>query len=183
MTARTSTSQQTEDTTQPDRATQARMIPAGSAVMSVVVRVAGIVPARLDLTHVGTPEQQLGLSVGTVLVYLRSALTARAVAQGWGKAAVQARSLAPAIAGRRPLVVGPSTVGVIVQLAGTPQIVSSLAPAHRGPDAAQVLRIPVGPVVWEVCDTNAYTSLLRAWRQAARLLEGNPTELDDEELM
>lgn len=179
MTARTSTSHSTEDTTQPDRAAQARMIPAGSAVMSVVVRVAGIVPARLDLTHVGTPEQQLGLSVGTVLVYLRSALTARAVAQGWGKAAVLARSLSPAIAGRRPLMVGPWTVGVIAQLAGgMPQIVSSLVPAHRGPEAVQVLRIPVGPVV---CDTNAYTSLLRAWRQAALLLEGNPIEFDDDE--
>ena len=170
MTARTSTSRRTEDTTQPDRAVQARMVPAGSAVMSVVVRVAGIVPARLDLSHVGTPEQQLGLSVGTVLVYLRSQLTAGAVAQGWGKAAVLARSLSPAIAGRRPLVVGPSTVGVIVQLAGMPQMVSSLAPAHGGPDAVQVLRIPVGPVVWEVCDTTAYSSLLRAWRQAAGLL-------------
>ena len=72
MTARTSTSRRTEDTTQPDRATQVRVVPAGSAVMSVVVRVAGIVPARLDLSHVGTPEQQLGFSVGTVLVYLNS---------------------------------------------------------------------------------------------------------------
>lgn len=92
-----------------------------------------------------------------------------------------ARSLAPALAGRRPLTVGPSTVGVIAQLAGAmPQMVSSLVPAHRGPDAAQVLRIPVGPVVWEVCDTTAYTSMLRAWRQAALLLEGNLTELDDD---
>jgi hypothetical protein len=182
MTVRTSTNAQTEDTTQPDRAAQARMIPAGSAVMSVVVRVAGIVPARLDLTHVGTPEQQLGLSVGTVLVYLRSALTARAVAQGWGNAVVQARSLSPAIAGRRPLVVGPSTVGVIAQLAGgMPQIVSSLLPAHRGPDAVQVLRILVGPVVWEVCDTNAYTSLLRAWRQAGGVALQQLREFDDDE--
>ncbi|MEK6438971.1 hypothetical protein [Pseudonocardia sp. T1-2H] len=30
-----------------------------------MVQVAGIVPARLDLSHVGTPEQQLGLSLGT----------------------------------------------------------------------------------------------------------------------
>lgn len=47
--------------------------------MAVVVRVAGVVPARLDLTHVGTPEQQLGLSLGTVLVYLWSGVTARAL--------------------------------------------------------------------------------------------------------
>jgi hypothetical protein len=31
----------------------------------------------------------------------------------------------------------------------------------------------------EICDANAYTSLLRAWRQAAKLIEDNPTEYDD----
>ena len=178
MSARTSTSA-TEQTTQPAAATQPRMIPSGSAVMSVVVRVAGIVPTRLDLTHVGTPEQQLGLSLGTVLVYLRSGITARAVAEQWRKAAILARSLTPAVAGRRPLVVGPSPVGVLVQLAGVPQVTSTLAPAHRGPDAPSVLRVPVGPLVWEVCDATAYTSLLRAWRQAARLLGDNPTDEED----
>jgi hypothetical protein len=35
--------------------------------MGVVVRAAGIVPVRLDLTHAGTAEQQLGMSLGTVL--------------------------------------------------------------------------------------------------------------------
>jgi hypothetical protein len=43
------------------------MIPASSAVMSVVVEVAGSVPVRLDLAHIGTPEQQLGMSLGTVM--------------------------------------------------------------------------------------------------------------------
>ena len=56
---------------------------------------------------------------------------------------------------------------------------STLAPAHRGPDAPSVLRVPVGPLVWEVCDATAYTSLLRAWRQAARLLGDNPTDEED----
>ena len=51
MTAHTSTSPVTNDTTPAGRAARARMVPAGSAVMSVVVRVAGIVPARLDLSH------------------------------------------------------------------------------------------------------------------------------------
>lgn len=51
---------------QATRTAQARMIPTGSVVTNVVVRVAGVVPARLDLAHVGTAEQQLGLSLGTV---------------------------------------------------------------------------------------------------------------------
>lgn len=180
MTAHTSTGRDTAHTTAP---AQGRMIPVGSAVMSVVVRVAGNVPARLDLTHVGTPEQKLGMSVGTVLLYLRSGHTARAIAQAWSQAATHARSLSPAVAGRRPLMVGPSTAGVLVQLAGLPHITSALVPAHRGPGAPNVLQVPVGPLVWEVCDTTAYTSLLRAWRQAARLLEDNPTEDDDEDVL
>ncbi|GEL24778.1 hypothetical protein PSU4_37320 [Pseudonocardia sulfidoxydans NBRC 16205] len=42
-----------------------------------------------------------------------------------------------------------------------------------------MLRIVTGPVTWEITDATAYTAMLRAWRQAARLLGDNPTE-DDE---
>lgn len=83
-----------------------------------------------------------------------------------------ARSLSPAVAGRRPLLIGPSTVGALVQVAGIPEVTSNLVAGA----ALQVLHIQVGPVTWELCDANAYTSLLRVWRQAARLIEDNPTE-------
>jgi hypothetical protein len=181
MTARTRpiTSLTDSDGAAAGRAARARVIPASAAVMAVVVRVAGVVPARLDLSHVGTAEQQLGLSIGTVLVYVHSEITARAVAEGWGKAVVLARSLSPAVAGRRPLVVGPSTVAAMVRMAGVPRVTAALAPAHLGPDAPTILRVQVGPVTWEVCDATAYTSLLRAWRQAARLLEDNLTDDED----
>lgn len=176
MTARTSRRTTTENTVPSPLPVQGRMIPAGAAVTNIVVRVAGIVPARMDLTHIGTPEQRLGLTAGMLLIYLRSAVTARSVAEGWGRAAVLARSLSHAIAGRRPLMIGPSTVGALVQLAGAPEVTSTLVPG----DAGQLLQIQAGPVTWELCDANAYASLLRAWRQAARLLENNPTEDDDE---
>lgn len=88
--------------TAADRATTARTIPSSSAVLNVVVRVAGDIPARLDLTHAGTREQQLGMSLGTVLIYLRSATTARAVAEGWRTTAMLARPLSPILTGRRP---------------------------------------------------------------------------------
>ena len=158
----------------------ARTMPTGSAVMAVVVRVAGIVPARLDLTHVGTSEQQLGLSVGTVLIYLRSGVTARAVADGWARAAVLARPLSPAVTGRRPLVIGPSAVAVMVQMAGVPQVTAEFHPARADGAIPAMLRVQVGPVTWEVCDATAYASLLRAWRQAARLL-GDDLGDDEEE--
>jgi hypothetical protein len=150
-------------------------VPSASAVLNVVVRVAGMVPVRLDLAHVGTAEQQLGLSLGTVLVYLRSGITARAVAEGWGQAAGSAQSLSPAVVGRAPLPVGPSAVAVMVQLRGVPQVTSGFLPAGAGGAVPAALGVQVGPVTWEVCDVTAYVTLLRAWRRAARLLGDNPT--------
>jgi hypothetical protein len=132
----------------------------------------------LDLAHVGTAEQQLGLSLGSVLVYLRSGITARAVAEGWGQASVSAQSLSPAVVGRRPLPVGPSTVAAMVQLGGVPQVTSAFLPGRAGGAVPAALRVQVGPVTWEVCDATAYVTLLRAWRQAARLLGDSPA--DDE---
>ncbi len=131
----------------------------------------------------GTPEQQLGLSLGTVLVYLRSALTARAIADGWRDAAVLAQALSPAVTGRRPLVVGPSTVSALVRLAGVPQVIAAAEPGRAAtatrPAVAPMVRLRVGPVTWEVCDATAYSCLLRAWRQAARLLGDHPTGDED----
>lgn len=173
MTARTSHHLRDELTTSAQRA---RVIPSSSAVMNIVVRVAGIVPVRLDLAHVGTVDQQLGLSLGTVVCYLRSGLTARCVAEEWGKASVQAQSLAPAVVGRRPLTVGPCTVAAMVQLAGAPRVTAAAQPARAGIPA--MVRVQVGPVTWEVCDATAYVSLLRAWRHAARLLGDNAAEDD-----
>jgi hypothetical protein len=109
-------------------------------VTNLVVRAAGVVPARLDLAHVGTPEQQLGLTLGAVLIYMRTGVTARAVADGWSGAAVLARSLSPAVAGRRPPVVGPTTVAAMVRLAGVPEVGAAFEPARAGGAAPARLR-------------------------------------------
>ena len=173
MPARTDRSRTVE---QPSPTTQARMITRSSVVTSLTVRAAGLVPARLDLAHVGTAEQQLGLTLGTVLIYIRAGVTARALADAWSGAAVGAQSLAPAIAGRRPLLIGPSTVGAMIRFAGLPDATWAFMPSRAGGAVPAMLRIEIGPVTWEVCDATAYTSMLRAWRQAARLLGENPTE-------
>ena len=85
----------------PSPTAQARMITTSSVVTNLTVRVAGLVPARIDLAYVGTAEQQLGLNVGAVLVYLRAVVTTRAVADEWSNTAVGAQSLASAIVGLR----------------------------------------------------------------------------------
>ncbi|MHA6781144.1 hypothetical protein ACVGOW_09125 [Pseudonocardia saturnea] len=155
---------------------QARMITSTSVVTNLTVRAAGLVPARIDLAHVGTADQQLGLTLGTVLIYLRAGVTARAVAEGWSAAAIGAQSLGPAVAGRRPLLIGPTTVTALVRFAGAPRVTSAFEPARSGSANPAMLRIETGPITWEVCDSTAYTSMLRAWRQAAKLLGDNPTE-------
>lgn len=143
-----------------------------SSVMSVGVRVAGRVPTRVDLRFAGTAEQQLGLSLGTVLVYLRTYLSARTIALGWGEAAAQARSLSPVLPERRRPVMmsGPWTVAAVVRLGGMPAVTSTLMPAQPGQALPTVLRMQVGPVTWELADAAAYTSMLTAWRNAADLL-------------
>ncbi|GAA2573340.1 hypothetical protein [Pseudonocardia hydrocarbonoxydans] len=173
MPARTDRSRSVE---QSSPTTQARLITSSSVVTNLTVRAAGLVPARIDLAHVGTAEQQLGLTLGSVLIYIRAGATARAVADGWSGAAVGAQSLAPAIAGRRPLLIGPTTVAAMIRFAGLPDVTWAFMPARAGRAVPAMLRIEVGPVNWEVCDATAYTSMLRAWRQAARLLAENPTE-------
>ena len=64
----------------------------------------------------------------------------------------------------------------MVRLAGLPEVRWAFLPSRAGGAVPAMLRIEVGPVTWEVCDATAYTSMLRAWRQAARLLGENPTE-------
>jgi len=132
------------DALEPVERRKGRMVPASSAVMNVVVQVAEIVPERLDLAHVGTPEQQLGMSLGSVLVYLRTAGTARTIADGWSRATVLARPLSPAIVGRRPLAAGPSTVAAMVQMAGVPQVTAEFEPARFGGAVPAMLRVQVG---------------------------------------
>lgn len=74
-----------KETTTRRRARDAEPVAGIAEVMSVGVRVAGRVPTRVDLRFAGTPEQMLGLSLGAVLIYLSSHLTARTVALAWAR--------------------------------------------------------------------------------------------------
>ncbi len=71
--------------------------------------------------------------------------------------------------------IDPSPVAAMVQLAGVPQVDAVAEPA-RGRRGGAGVAAKVGPVTWEVRDATIYASLLRGWRQAARLLGDNPTE-------
>lgn len=147
--------------------------PGGVAeVMTVGIRVAGRVPTRVDLHFAGTPEQQLGLSLGATLIYVSSYLTARTIALAWGQATPMARSLSPVLpTGRRPvLATGPWATSTMVRMFGTPAVDTMLMSARPGTNLPTMLRMQVGPITWELADAAAFTSLLEAWRTAADLL-------------
>ncbi|OLM28283.1 hypothetical protein Ae717Ps2_6622 [Pseudonocardia sp. Ae717_Ps2] len=149
-------------------------------VMGFSVRVAGRVPTRLDLRHAGTPDRQLGLSLGMVLVYLRTHYTARLVEQAWASAAPQAAALVPFLAGRRRgvMATGPWSVAAMVQLGGAPKLTGGLIPTRAGSELPTMLRLQVGPITWDLCDAAAYTTMLNGWRAAANLLAVDSPDLD-----
>lgn len=145
-----------------------------SAIMGMSVRVSGAVPIRVDAHHIGTPEQEVALTLGSVLVYMRSRQTAAAVVQGWRSAAVAAQCLGPA----RPLrdhraalvsVMG-SQVSALVRLGGLPTVTAAPVPRQKGTPTPTHVRIQVGPLVWQVCDWNAYERIAEGWRRGLRIL-------------
>ncbi|ALE82476.1 hypothetical protein [Pseudonocardia sp. HH130629-09] len=149
-------------------------------VMGFSVRVAGRVPVRLDLRNSGTTERQLGLSLGMVLVYLRTHYTARLVEQAWTEAAPLARSLTPFLAGRRRgvMATGPWSVAAMVQLGGAPKVIASLNETRPGAELPTMLRMQLGPITWDLCDATAYTAMLNGWRSAANLLAVDSPDLE-----
>ncbi|MDN5920059.1 MAG: hypothetical protein L0I76_33995 [Pseudonocardia sp.] len=174
---RTRTAMSTERTT--EHPAEAAEPPAGVAqVMAAGVRVAGPVPTRVDLRFAGTPEQQVGVSLGTVLVYESSYLTARTIALAWGQAAPMARSLSPVLpAARRPvLATGPWSVSMMVRMFGIPAVDTMLMGPSPGTNLPTMLRMQVGPITWELADAAAYVSLLKAWRTAADVLAPHAEE-------
>lgn len=166
--------------TSTNRAPDAEKALGVAEVMTVGVRVAGTVPTRADLRFAGTAEQMLGLSLGTVLIYLNSHVVTRTVALAWGQAAPLARSLSPTLpAGRRPvLATGPWSLTTMIRLFGAPSVDTMLMPARPGVGLPTMLRIQVGPITWDLADAAAYASLLSAWRHAADLLAATATEAD-----
>lgn len=154
---------------------RSRMIPPNVGVLGVVVRVQNEVRVRMDLTHAGTPDQQLSLAIGQVLIYLTCAGTAEAMLRGWRDAGVLAERLAPVHPGRRhPLTIGPSTASVLVRLAGLPRLVTALEPGKPAtattPAIPPMLRMTCTPLHWQIADRTAYVTMRDAWRRAAHLL-------------
>lgn len=126
-------------------------------------------------------QQRLGRvqSPGLSLAHGTACGTKRCWPVGPRVAAVLTATLSPAITGRRSVPVVPSVAAVMVQMVSIPPVRAAFQPAREDGTVPAVLRVQVGPVTWEVCDANAYVSLLRAWRQAAHLLSHAPVDDQD----
>ncbi|BBF99364.1 MULTISPECIES: hypothetical protein [Pseudonocardia] len=162
-----------QTSTSTERAMAAEAARGGfSSVGNIAVRVAGMVPTRVDMRFAGTPQQQLGISLGTILAYMSTHLTAQAIADKWAAAAPMARGLSQVLpVGRHgAMASGPWLLSAMVRFAGMPTVNADVLTAQPGRELPTMLRIQVGPVTWELADAAAYSSMLSAWRIAADLL-------------
>lgn len=143
-----------------------------ATVTGMVVRVAGHVPTRVDLRNASTADQQLGLTLGSVLIYLRSHYTAHLITRSWSQAAPLAASLTPHLTGRRRAIMstGPFSTSALIRIGGAPQLRAALIPAEPGQERPTILRLDLGPVSWELCDAASYAALRLAWQSATDLL-------------
>lgn len=133
-------------------------------VQRVTIPVAGEVSGNVDVTHAGTAQAVVSLTIGTVLVRVGTLRAAEQIAHTWRMAALHLGSLAvdamqdPPVPG---LGVGP--VGVVLSVQ---PIVFTRYDLIERPDARNYLRMQVGPVVWLVLDRLAYWNVRKLWEQA-----------------
>ncbi|MBN9739184.1 MULTISPECIES: hypothetical protein [unclassified Pseudonocardia] len=151
-----------------------------ATVTGMVVRVAGHVPTRVDLRNAATAEQQLGLTLGAVLIYLRSHYTAHLIARSWSQAAPLAGSLTPHLTGRRRGIMstGPFSTSALIRIGGAPDLRAALIPAEPGQERPAILRLDLGSVSWELCDAASYAALRQGWQSAADLLAATGDTVD-----
>ncbi|GAA5154398.1 hypothetical protein GCM10023321_26150 [Pseudonocardia eucalypti] len=143
-----------------------------STITATAVRVAGSIPVEVSVRHIGTTDQEAGMRMGELLVYVRSPFVAERVADTWHMAKPVVCAAVPprAAVGKLHVPVRVALVGTIVRLAGHPVCTIVGVPARSGHEHPAHVRIEVGPLAWEVCDQLAWHTITRAWRRLARML-------------
>jgi hypothetical protein len=144
-----------------------------SAILASTVRMVGMVPVRVDAHSIDEHAAEVGLTLGTVLIYMRDVRTAQHVADGWSSSAVIAEHLGPA----RPMqargglqrAMG-SQVSALVRLGGLPSITCTPYTRRPGNDTPSHARIMVGPLTFEVCDWTAWAAMSHGFKRALRVL-------------
>jgi hypothetical protein len=144
-----------------------------SAVIAVILRVAGPVMTEVRPYAIGTPERQVTARIGDALVYLTDRRLAGRIRQQWDASQYLATKRLPERVSQTWLAhtVDTYPVGVTVQLTGQVRVTARYLPAHRETQTPPHLRMQVDRLVWQVCDLQAWRAIGDAWFEAQRHLD------------
>jgi hypothetical protein len=138
-----------------------------TAVHEVTIRAVGEVDGHIDVTHAGTREAVVSVSLGPVLARLYSADVAHRIRETWKAAAVYLHRL-PNKAHHLGNASNPAPVGIVIRIGYDVPTSAVLVPA-TSQLATDHLRIQVGPLIWQIMDRAAYRSVVELWERAERM--------------
>lgn len=143
-----------------------------STVLTVVLRVAGLVPTYVDPYALGEPEQQVSARIGDAVVYLTEPTVAARIRQQWDAAQYIAATKLPARVSQTWLAPQPGTypLGVALRLTGSVEVTTQWIKAHRATGTPAHLRVRVDRLIWQVCDQQSWQRIGQAWFDAQRYL-------------
>lgn len=143
-----------------------------STVLAVVMRVAGPVTTGVLPHGLGTPERQVSVRIGDVVVHLAEAKVAARVRQQWDAGVGMALQLRQRVSQTwlhpRP---GTYPAAVSVQLTEHVKVSTVFVPGNPQKRRPDHLRVQVDQLVWEVCDIEAWRTIGDAWLAAQQYLE------------
>jgi hypothetical protein len=145
--------------------------PTTSAVLAVILRVAGPVLTEVRAHAVGTPQRQVTARIGDVLVYLTDPRAAARIRQQWDAGQYLAVKRLPERATETGVAPGSYTVGITVRLDGVARITTRWVAGGPSIGVPAHLRVRVGRLVWQVCDLEAWRRIGDAWFDTQQALE------------
>jgi hypothetical protein len=148
-----------------------------SAVLAVVMRVAGPVPIQVHPYAIGQPEQQVSARIGDAVVYLTELGVAGRIRQQWDAAQYLVSQRLPERVSQTWLAPTPRTypVGVALRLTGAVEVATQWVEGRPTTRTPPHLRVRVDRLVWQACDRQAWRSIGQAWFDAQQALTGGPS--------
>lgn len=143
-----------------------------STVIAVLLRVAGPVEIGISAHALRTPERQVSLRIGDVLVHLTDPDVAGRVRQCWdaalGAALRLPRQTSQTWLGPRP---GTYPTAIGVQFTDQVQVATKFVPANLERRQPGHLEIRVDHLAWQICDFAAWRAIGDAWLAAQHHLQ------------
>lgn len=142
-----------------------------STVLAVVMRVAGPVTVGLLPYGSGTPERQVSVRIGDVVVHLTDPKAAARIRQRWDAGVGLALRLRERVSQTwlqpRP---GTYPAAVSVRLTKNVEVVPRFVPADPAMRRPAYLEVRVDQLVWQVFDVAAWRTIGDAWLAAQQHL-------------